>query len=42
MMLDLLAIPASGEDANGWQRSRTALLRGVTGGPWRGAAARSR
>jgi apolipoprotein N-acyltransferase len=28
----LLAIPASDEDANGWQHSRTALLRGVENG----------
>jgi apolipoprotein N-acyltransferase len=29
---DLLAIPASDEDLNGWQHSRTALLRGVENG----------
>nr|WP_042198181.1 nitrilase-related carbon-nitrogen hydrolase [Kibdelosporangium sp. MJ126-NF4]CEL23250.1 Apolipoprotein N-acyltransferase / Copper homeostasis protein CutE [Kibdelosporangium sp. MJ126-NF4]CTQ94412.1 Apolipoprotein N-acyltransferase (EC 2.3.1.-) / Copper homeostasis protein CutE [Kibdelosporangium sp. MJ126-NF4] len=29
---NLLAIPASDEDANGWQHSRTALLRGVENG----------
>jgi apolipoprotein N-acyltransferase len=28
----MLAIPASDEDANGWQHSRTALLRGVENG----------
>ena len=29
---ELLAIPASDEDVNGWQHSRTALLRGVENG----------